>query len=102
MPDRITTHISPTDGRTYLRTQFGESSEEIAEALRPYIGRFVHFYPPNMYGHINPHRSTRGWIRAVDGTKVTVYVPTLGYTAEVDAGEAFGTYCTVIEPVKED
>lgn len=94
----ITTHVASTDGTVYLRTQHGESSEEIAEALRPYIGRFARFYPPNMYGHINPHRSTGGWIRAINGTKVTVHVPNLDYTGEVDAGEAFGSYCTIIDP----
>jgi hypothetical protein len=97
----ITTHTA-TDGSVYLRTQHGRTPEEIAESLRPYIGRFARFYPPNMYGHINPHRSTRGWIRSIDGTRVTVYVPALGYTGEVDAGEAFGSYCTVIDPKKEN
>jgi hypothetical protein len=97
----ITTHVSSTDGTVYLRTQFGESSEEIAEALRPYIGRFAHFYPPNMYGHINPQRATRGWIRGIDGTRVTVHVPAIDYTGEVDAGDAFGSYCTIIDPAEE-
>jgi hypothetical protein len=103
MESKITTHVTSTDGTVYLRTQHGESAEDIAEALKPYVDRFAHFYPPNLYGHINPHRSTRGWIRAVNGTRVTVEVPSTGYTGEVDAFDAFGSYCTIIEPqrVKE-
>lgn len=97
----ITTHVASTDGTVYLRTQQGGSAEEIAEALRPYIGHFAAFYPPNAYGHINPHRATRGWIRAVDGTRVTVEVPATGYTGDVDAFAAFGSYCTMIEPNRE-
>jgi hypothetical protein len=55
-----------------------------------------------MYGHINPHQSTRGYIRAIDGAKVTVYVPRTDYTGTVDAFEAFGSYCTTIHPKRED
>lgn len=98
MASKITTHVSSTDGTVYLRTQHGESAEEIAEALRPYIGRFAHFYPPNLYGHINAQQSTCGWIRAVNGTKITVEVPRNSYTGEVDAFDAFGSYCTIINP----
>lgn len=94
----ITAHVAATDGTVYLRTQHGEHALEIAEALRPYIGRLARFYPPNLYGHINPHQSTRGYIRAIDGAVVTVEVPATGYTGEVDAFEAFGSYCTMIEP----
>lgn len=101
MSEKITTYVSSTDGTIYLRTQHGETSEEIAEALRPYIGHFAAFYPPNMYGYINPHRATWGWIRAVNGTRVTVYVPNRDYVGDVDAGEAFGSYCTRIEAKRE-
>ncbi len=95
----VTAHVTSTDGTTNLHTHKGETSQEIADALRPYIGHFARFYPPNRYGHINPQRSTGGWIRAVDGTRVTFYVPNLDHTGEADAFEAFGSYCTTIEPV---
>lgn len=101
MTARITQHTA-TDGTVYLHTHKGETSEEIAAALTPYVGRFARFYPPNMYGHIHTERSTRGWIRAVNGTRVTVYVPAHDYTGEVDAGEAFGTYATIIDTTTED
>lgn len=94
----ITTHVAGTDGTIYLRTQRGKTSEEIAEALKPYVGHFAAFYPPNMYGYINAQRATWGWIRKVDGTQVTAEVPRTGYIGVVDAGEAFGSYCTRIEP----
>jgi hypothetical protein len=97
----ITSHTSSTDGTVYLHTHKGETSEEIAEALKPFVGRFAAFYPPNMYGHINPHRATWGWIRAVDGTTVTVHVPSINYTGTVEAFEAFGSYCTRIAPPRE-
>ena len=94
----ITAHVASTDGRIYLRTQQGNSAEEIAEALRPYIGQFAAFYPPNAYGYINPHRVTWGYLRAVTGTNVTIHVPAINYTGDVDAFGAFGSYCTMIEP----
>lgn len=94
----ITTLVASTDGRIYLRTQHGADAQEIADALRRYIGHYAAFYPPNAYGHINPHRATRGWIRDVNGTRVTVHIPALNYTGEVDAFEAFGSYCTMIWP----
>lgn len=100
----ITVHVASTDGTIYLRTQHGNSSEEIADALRPYIDHFAAFYPPNLYGHINAQRATWGWIRAINGTQITVYVPNLGYTGEVDAFDAFdafGSYCTMITPNRE-
>lgn len=97
----ITAHVSSTDGQIYLHTHHGETSEEIAEALRPYIGHYAAFYPPNMYGHINTQRATWGWIREVNGTQVTVEVPRIGYTGVVDAGAAFGTYSTTIKTKKE-
>jgi len=97
----ITKHVATTDGTVYLRTQQGESSEEIAEALKPYIGQVAHFYPPNLYGHINIHRATRGEITAVEGTEVSFYVASLDYTGTVDAFEGFGSYCTMIDPKEE-
>lgn len=96
----ITKHVSSTDGTIYLHTQHGSSAAEIAEALRPYIGRIAHFYPPNGYGHITPHRSTAAWIKAVNGTQITVHVTGTGYEGEVDAFDAFGSYCTRIDPAK--
>lgn len=97
----ITAHTVSANGTVYLRTQYGRDAAEIAEALRPYVGRFAAFYPPNVYGYINTDRATRGWIRAVDGTQVTVYVPSTGFTGAVDAFAAFGSYCTLIEAEQE-
>jgi hypothetical protein len=97
----ITTFVSSTDGRIFLRTQHGADAAEIAEALKPYIGHFAAFYPPNAYGHINVQRTTWGWIRAVQGESVTVHVPALGYTGDVNAFDAFGSYCTMIEPASK-
>jgi uncharacterized NAD(P)/FAD-binding protein YdhS len=97
MPE-ITAHVASTDGTVYLHTHKGDTAEQIAEALRPYVGRIARFYPPNAYGHINPHQSTRAIIRAINGTTITVYVPRIDYTGKVDAFEAFGSYCTTIEP----
>lgn len=94
----ITQHVASTDGRVYLHTHKGADAQEIVEALRPFVGRFAAFYPPNAYGHINPHKATRGWIRAVNGTRVTVHVPSIDYTGDVDAFDAFGSYCTHILP----
>lgn len=98
----ITTHVSATDGTIYLRTQHGDSAQDIADALRPYIGHLAAFYPPNLYGHINPHQATRGRILAVEGTRVTFHVPRTGYTGDVDAFDGFGSYCTTIEPKQEE
>lgn len=98
----VTAHVTSTDGTIYLRTQHARTTEEIAEALKPYIGHVAHFYPPNAYGHINPHKPTRGRILAVNGTRVTVHVAALDHTGDVDAFEAFGSYCTIIEPMRTD
>jgi cytosine/adenosine deaminase-related metal-dependent hydrolase len=96
------THVTSRSGTIYLHTHLAETGQEIAEALRPYIGRFAAFYPPNRYGHINPHKSTWGWIKAINGTMITVHVPRLGYTGDVDAWEAFGSYCTIIDYERDD
>lgn len=93
--------VGSADGTIYLHTHKGDSAEEIAEALAPYIGRFASFYPPNNYGHINPHESTRAWIRAIDGVTVTVEVPRTGYIGDVNAFDAFGSYCTRIHPASK-
>lgn len=97
-PEEITTHISSTDGTVYLRTQHGRTSEQIAEALRPYVGRFMRMDLPNLYGHY--HRYW-GELRSIDGTQATVYVPNHDHTATIDVMDAFGTHCTTIEPLKE-
>jgi hypothetical protein len=97
----IPKYVASTDGTVYLSTQQGLSAEEITEALKPYIGHLAAFYPPNNYGYINPHRATWGYIRAIDGRRVTVHVPSIGYTGEVDAFDAFGSYCTRIAPERE-
>lgn len=95
------TDVECTNGTVYLHTHKGEDSGEIAEALRPYIGHLASFYPPNNYGHINPHKATYGYIRAINGDTVTVYVPALDYTGDVNAFDAFGSYCTHVYPKKE-
>lgn len=94
----ITKCVSSIDGTVSLHTHCGESAEEIAEALRPYVGRWVRFYPENMYGHVNPLRSTYGLIESVTGTDVQVYVPRTDYRGTVDAFKGFGHYGTTIEP----
>lgn len=89
----ITTYIS-TDGTVYLRTQHADTATQIAEALRPYVGRFMRMDLPNLYGH---HHRYWGELRSIDGDNVTVYVPNYDFTATVDAMDAFGTNCTMIE-----
>jgi hypothetical protein len=93
----ITAHVASTDGTVYLRTQHAETAEQITEALTPYIGRTMRVDLPNLYGHY--HRYW-GELRSIDGTDVTVYVPHHNHTATVNAMDAFGTHCTMIE--KED
>lgn len=95
----ITTHVSSTDGTVYLRTQHGDTAEEIAEALRPYVGRFMSMDLPNLYGH---YRRYKGTLRSIDGVVATVHVPNYDYTTEINVFDAFGTHCTTIEPEKED
>lgn len=92
------THMTSSNGTVYLHTHHAATAQEIADALRPYIGRFAAFHPANMYGHVNPHKSTRGWIRAINGTTVTVHVPATDFTGDVDAFDGFGHYCTRIAP----
>lgn len=99
MTDGITTHVSSTDGTIYLRTQHGRSAAEIAESLRPYIGRTMRMDLPNLYGHY--HRYW-GELRSIDGAVATVHVPNHDYTAEINVFDAFGTHCTTIEPIKEN
>lgn len=97
MESKITTHIS-TDGTIYLRTQHGETAAEIAEALRPYIGRTMRMDLPNLYGHYHRYR---GELLSVDKETVEVRVPQHDYTTVINAGDAFGTHCTTIDPIKE-
>jgi len=90
----ITTHVSQTDGTTYLRTQHGESAAEIAESLRPYIGRTMSMDLPNLYGHYHRYR---GVLRGLAGVVATVYVPGHNYEVEINVFDAFGTHCTMID-----
>jgi hypothetical protein len=90
----ITVHVSSTDGLTYLRTQHGETAEQIAEALAPYVGRTMRMDLPNNYGHFHTYH---GVLKSIDGANVTVYVPAHDYTATIDAMQAFGTNCTTIQ-----
>lgn len=99
MDTKITTHVSSTDGTVYLRTQHGETAAEIAEALRPYVGRFMCFDLSNLYGYYHRYH---GELKSVDGTMVTVYVPRYDFTATTNAMDAFGTHCTTIEPEREN
>lgn len=94
----ITTHVSSTDGTVYLRTQHGQSAAEIAEALRPYVGRTMRMDLPNLYGYCHGYW---GVLRAIDGENVTVHVPSHDYTTTVNAMTAFGSHCTTITPEKE-
>ena len=93
----ITTHVDSCDGTVYLRTHLGESAAEIVEALRPYIGRYMRMDLPNLYGH---YRHYWGDLLSVDGDTVTVYVPAHDYTTTINAFDAFGTHCTLIEKEK--
>jgi len=94
--DNITTHIA-TDGTVYLRTQHGESAAEIAESLKPYVGRMMSADLPNLYGHYKRYNVV---LQAVDGDDVTVYCPNYDHTATLSAFDAFGSHCTMIK--KED
>jgi len=89
----ITTHVA-TDGTVYLHTHHGESAAEIAEALKPYVGRFMGADIPNMYGHCKTYHAR---LDGIDGNTVHLYVPRLGQTATVDAFTAFGSHCAIID-----
>lgn len=90
----VTTHVSQTDGTVYLRTQHGNSAEEIAESLGPYIGRTMSMELPNLYGH---YRRYRGILRALNGVVALVYVPGQNYEVEINVFDAFGSHCTMID-----
>jgi len=92
----ITTHMA-TDGTVYLRTQHGESAAEIAESLKPYVGRSMWADLPNDYGHFKRYHVV---LREVDSEDVTVYIPRLDLTATVNAFSGFGSDCTMIEKEK--
>ncbi|WP_125262044.1 hypothetical protein [Streptomyces alboflavus] len=91
----VSTHVDSFDGRTYLRTQHGDSAVEIADSLRPYVGRLMRMDLPNPYGHYHAYW---GYLRSVEGGDVTVYVPRYDHTATLSAFDVFGTHCTVIKP----
>jgi hypothetical protein len=91
--ENITT-LKSDDGTVYLRTQHGRSAEEIAESLKPYIGRTMSMEFPNLYGH---YRRYSGVLREIDGVVATVYVPRHSYETEVNVFDAFGSHCTMIE-----
>lgn len=91
--ENITT-LKSDDGTVYLRTQHGRSAEEIAESLKPYIGRTMSMELPNLYGH---YRRYSGVLRGISGVVATVYVPGHNYETEVNVFDAFGSHCTMIE-----
>lgn len=93
----ISTLVS-TDGTVYLRTHQGQSSQEIAESLRPYIGRILTCDLPNNYGYYHRYRAK---LEDVNGTQVQVEaILSTGsrVSVNVDAFDAFGTHCTIIHP----
>lgn len=93
----ITTHHDRTNGDIYLRTQHGMSSAEIIDALRHYVGRDMHADLRNNYGH---RRRYAVRLLAVDGEQAQVRTSNPQHTVWVDAFDAFGTHCTIIEPEK--
>lgn len=96
----ISTHVSSTDGTVYLRTQHGDTAEEIAEALKPYVGRRMSADVANRYGHFHRYSVV---LRSVDGENVTLdaWVNGKVIPTTVDAMSAFGTHCTMISPERE-
>lgn len=93
---RVTVHVS-VDGTVYLRTQHGNSAAEITEALKPYVGRTMSCDLPNLYGHYHRYRAV---LREIKGDTVTLYVPGHDYLTVINAFDAFGSHCTMID--KED
>jgi hypothetical protein len=91
------TKMESSDGTVYLHTHHGNTAQEIAESLKPYVGRTMSMELPNMYGH---YRRYSGILRSVDKNAVTVYVPAHTYETVINAFDAFGSRCTIIE--KED
>lgn len=89
----ISTYVAG-DGTTYLRTQYGRDAQEIADALKPYVGRDMHGDVPNMYGHYKRYPLT---LTAVEGDQVTIHVRRFDHTATLSAFDVFGSHCTVIE-----
>lgn len=89
--------VKTDDGTIYLHTHKLDSSEEIVKALTPYVGRIMRCDLPNNYGH---YHSYQGRLVKASGSKVTLEVLVRGkiHTAEVEAFDAFGTNCAVIEP----
>jgi hypothetical protein len=94
----ITTLVSSTDGTVYLRTQHGNTAAEIAESLKPYVGRTMSCELPNNYGH---YRRCLAVLLGVTGDDVTVRVPRYDYETTISAMDAFGSNCTTIEPEKK-
>lgn len=91
------TKLESVRGPIYLHTHKGDSSEEIANSLIPYIGRVMNAYLPNDYGH---HKSYRVTLIAVDGQSVTVEEMRSGIIRTYDAFNVFGSdgHATVIQP----
>lgn len=97
-PDGITTLVSSTDGTVYLRTQHGNTAEEIAAALTPYVGRVMSMELPNLYGH---YRRYTGTLKEINGVVATVRVASHNYETEINVFDAFGSTCTTIEPERD-
>lgn len=92
----VSTYVAG-DGTVYLRTHLGETSEEIANSLVPYIGHTMSAYLSNNYGYFD-----RYWVKLINVSGVMVTVETVisgtKHVVNVNAFDGFGTACTMIKP----
>lgn len=86
-------------GLTYVHTHLGESAEEIATALTPYIGRQMNASLANNYGYCRRYSVT---LLAVNGSMVTVEEKRSGIIRAFDAFDIFGSQCTTVQPEPSD
>lgn len=97
----ISVHQDSNNMRTYVRTQHGRNSWEIAEAVTPYVGRFCTANINNEFGHGHRYRV---WLSAVKGNKVVLQLQGEHFpkVVVISAWEAFADECTTFEPDDAD
>lgn len=88
-------------GLTYVHTHLGESTQEIADSLVPYIGREMNASLPNDYGH---YRRYNVVLLAVNGSMMTVEEKRSGIIRAFNAEDIFGSdgHCTTVQPEPSD
>lgn len=93
MPYNENGHLTDASGNAYVWTHEMATEREMVESLSHYVGH-------SMYAFWGEKR-TLVRLESISGTSVRVYSFRTGNTIVCSAFDAFGSYCTTVQPKKE-